>query len=392
LSESTTTTTKKKKRENNENKKNNTKVIIAESAKEIYLTGYKAATKHILQKLSDSYNISGTELESLANTIGVINDAISIPNMMLVPPSPMSNETVAEEKNKESESKKQKDIDNNDNTNKTNKVIDMEDSADQHHKIIDHTQSQNNHISHQERPPSTCSSPVFYRKNSNKGEESSPPSSSVMLSCLMKDPITSQYHTAFLPLESVIPSEAYRSLPMSYLHQQSKIAAETVMHTSPRSRDSPTTSSMPHPPYLMKSPVRAGTRVSSEYTASPLMPCSPLKRRCSDDRQVPVIMNQSVVKNLSNPQNGDSISPGSLFNNGNGHFIGRRNCLPLDSKAAVAALREMSANSVPSRSEYNNHLIDIVSKEIHSKYSNLQKGDFMGHPLSLNIANRFAWE
>ena len=227
-----TTVTKNEKHENNDNKKTPAKVIIAESAKEIYLTGYRAATKHILQKLSDSYHISGSELESLANTIGVINDDISIPNMILVPPSPGPNKMTSEE-NFETSEKKRENIDSN-----PNEGIDKnQDSAIQLHKKVENTsKSPNKEILQQLQQEHSPSSPVFNRKN-NKLEESnikcSPPDpplpSSVLLSCLIRDPVTSQYHSTVLPLESVIPSETYLSLPMSYL---------CLLYTSPSPRDS----------------------------------------------------------------------------------------------------------------------------------------------------------
>lgn len=240
---------------------NKSQVIIAESAKEIYLTGYKAATQNILKKLSKAYNISGAELQSLSGVIGVPED-VTIPNMMLVPPS----------SNKQTSSKH----DTNSTSQPKSQEQQQERKNDDNYVEVDDNNNDNTGIN---PPPSTFPNNNF--KHDTNREQNTDQLGPILLSCMVQDPVTSQYHSTLLPLNAIL-SVKDRPMSMPQLYKQSKLAMETVITQNKETnhKDLKRSISPKHnTQFLMNNN-------SSEEEFSQAMP---LKRRYSDDRQVPVI-------------------------------------------------------------------------------------------------------
>lgn len=222
------------------------------------MTGYKAATENILKKLSNAYNISGEELQSLRSVIGVPKD-VSIPNMMLVPPSSGA-QTPSKEDTNFSDQTNQQQQESNDND-----YIEVEDSNNNNTEL---------------NPPS----PTFSNKNLKHNtdlEQNTDQMGPILLSCMMQDPVTSKYHSALLPLNSILSAKE-GPISMPRLYKQSKLAMETVItqkETINHDENMKRSVSAKHKPDFSMNNI--GEEVFSQAI--------PVKRRYSDDRQVPVI-------------------------------------------------------------------------------------------------------
>ena len=235
------------------------RVVIAESAKEIYLTGYKAATDNILKKLSNVYNISGAELQNLTGVIGVPKD-VSIPNMMLVHPSSnIQTPQSKEDTNQTDTQHQQEEFDNDD-------FIEVDDN--------------NNNNSNTDPP-----SPTFSNKNlkhDTDWEQNTDQLGPILLSCMMQNPVTSQYHSTLLPLNSLLSPTKEVPISMPRLYRQSKLAMEMVIS---QKKESTNHKYMKRSESPKLKPHFLVNNSSKEQFAQGMT----LKRKYSDDRQVPVI-------------------------------------------------------------------------------------------------------
>ncbi|XP_066915609.1 class E basic helix-loop-helix protein 40-like [Clytia hemisphaerica] len=253
--------------------------VVVESAKEIYLTGYKAATEHIIKKISDVYNISGNELQSLTKVIGIPED-VKVPNMVLVPPSPSPlangekkmvdlNDAMAAQKEKlKREKVNAMTVASQYGLNYTNGSL-KEEISMKHSPPLRNGQNAFSFSDHHHQE----------QKMKSEHEKETDTPGPILLSCLMQDPMTSQYHTTVLPLTAIMSAEKCRNLSMPYLYKQSKNAIETVL--SKRKDVPPLTSPKASPNFFM--PPHKADEYAHALASSPL-------KRLHDDRQVPVII------------------------------------------------------------------------------------------------------
>lgn len=216
--------------------------MIAASAKEIYLTGYKAAQSHVLSKLQQTFMIPAEQMKELMKSIN--QSEVKMPDIMLRPQN-------------SPEKTKKKDADSSSTfKGKTNHSSEI-------------SMNKSLYDTNETFGKEDYSSPSLSPRSLTSSENETQPN--VLMSCMIKDPSTQTYYPSLLPLQSLI-SESNKQASYSHIYKASLKALEA----------------------LDDSKARQETLQNRFDDTSP--PRN--KRRFSEERQVPVI--RSSMDNIPN--------------------------------------------------------------------------------------------